>query len=237
MTDAIAWPIGYRINFRAVRIDDGVLQAFLGVPAAHISDCLGRIVGSTGLRAYHGTSRMCGRALTVRVRPGDNLMIHKALELAEPDDVLVIDGAGDTSQALLGELMRATAIARRVSGIVVDGAIRDVSAFADGKLPCFARGHTHRGPSKEGPGEINVPVACAGLVVKPGDLVIGDEDGVVAADPTELANLLAQVRAYAAKEVRAMQDNLAGKTDFERINAILLAKGILPEALTKPSGM
>ncbi|CAH1692337.1 Dimethylmenaquinone methyltransferase [Hyphomicrobiales bacterium] len=228
---AIPWPVGFRINARPTRIDDDLIEAFKGVAAAHVSDCLGRIVGTSILRAYHGGGRMCGRALTVRVRPGDNLMIHKALEMAEAGDVLVIDGGGDTSQALLGELMRATAITKGLAGVVIDGAIRDVSAFTDGKLPCFARGHTHRGPSKDGPGEINVPIACAGLAVAPGDLVIGDEDGVVAVNPAGLHDLLAQVRAHAAKEERAMQTILAGKTDPERINAILRNKGVPPSAL------
>lgn len=89
-------------------------------------------------------------------------MLHKALTLARPGDVLVVDGSGDLSHALVGGLMRLAALARGVAGFVIDGAIRDVAEWAAGELPVFARGHSHRGPSKDGPGEINVPVSCAG---------------------------------------------------------------------------
>jgi hypothetical protein len=135
---------------------------------------MGRSIGAMGLRPYHGrmSTALCGPAVTVRVRPGDNLMIHKALMMVEPGDVLVIDGGGDLTQALVGGLMRTAALAKKLGGLVIDGAIRDLQEWAEDGMPIFARGHTHRGPSKEGPGEINIPIACAGLAVLPGDLML-----------------------------------------------------------------
>ncbi|GAB3342287.1 RraA family protein [Bordetella tumulicola] len=141
---------------------------------------MNRLYGVIGLRPLHAQARrMVGRALTVKARPGDNLMIHKAISLAKAGDVIVVDGGGDTNNALVGELMMMDARARGVVGFVIDGAVRDADVFAQEDFGCFARGVTHRGPYKEGPGEINVPVSVGGQVVFPGDVVVGDADGVV----------------------------------------------------------
>jgi RraA family protein len=229
-----AWPAGFAIHERPVAPDPALVEAFRNVPTTILSDCLGRTVGAVGLRAYHGPASLtlCGVALTVRTRPGDNLMIHKALTLAQPGDVLVVDGSGEVSHALLGGLMRLAALARGLAGVVVDGAIRDVEEWAEGELPVFARAHSHRGPTKDGPGEINVPVACAGLVVAPGELVLGDADGVVAVSPARLPQLLADVRAKQAREAEQQRHHLASRTDpslrvrdDERVDALLRAKG------------
>jgi regulator of RNase E activity RraA len=189
---------------------------------------MGRSVGAIGLRPYHGDLRtiLCGPALTVRVRPGDNLLVHKALFMSQPGDVIVVDGGGDVTQALVGGLMRTTAIARRLGGFVLDGAARDIVEWAGGGMPIFARGHTHRGPSKEGPGEINVPIACAGLAVNPGDLIIGDADGVIAVPADQLAALLPAVQAHLAKEAQSREINQRGAADPERIDAMLRARGV-----------
>jgi len=204
-----------------------MIEAFRRVPVAHASDCLGRVVGGLGLRAYHGSldTVMCGMAVTVRVRPGDNLMIHKAMYMAEPGDVIVIDGAGDLTQAVIGGLMRTTALTKRLGGFVVNGAIRDVAEWAEGGVPVYALGHVHRGPSKEGPGEVNVPLSCAGLMVAPGDLVLGDADGVVAIPAARMQSLLPEVLAHADKEARIRLENQRGSSDPERFDALLRAKG------------
>jgi regulator of RNase E activity RraA len=224
----IAWPQGYRINQRAAGPAPELIAAFREVPVAVAGDCLGRSIGAIGLRAYHGDVRtiLCGPALTVRVRPGDNLMIHKAMFLAQPGDVIVVDGGGDLTQALVGGLMRTTAIARRLGGFVLDGAVRDTVEWAEGGMPMFARGHTHRGPSKDGPGEINVTIACAGLAVNPGDLILADADGVIAIPAADLSALLPAVRAQLEREVKAREANRRGAADPERFDAILRAKGV-----------
>ena len=189
---------------------------------------MGRSVGAMGLHAYHGKLNkiLCGQAITVRVRPGDNLMIHKAMMMALPGDVIVIDGGGDRTQALVGGLMRTTAMTRRLAGFVIDGAVRDLVEWAEGSIAIYARGHTHRGPSKEGPGEINIPIACAGLAVMPGDLILGDADGVIAIPAIELVALLPKVRAHLEREAGIRATNAAGTADPERFNAVLRAKGL-----------
>jgi regulator of RNase E activity RraA len=122
--------------------------------------------------------------------------------------------------------MRTTCVARKLAGLVIDGAIRDIGEWAEDGMPIFARGHTHRGPSKDGPGEINVPVACAGLVVLPGDLVVGDADGVIAIPPAEAADVLQRCRAHLRKEAKIRAENAAGTSDPERFDAALRAKGL-----------
>ncbi|MEJ5990325.1 RraA family protein [Ramlibacter sp. PS3R-8] len=225
MTQA-TWPAGYALNPRVNSLDPELVAAFRNVPAAHASDCLGRGVGALGLTAYHRDLKLalCGPAITVRVRPGDNLMIHVAMQMAHPGDVIVIDGAADLAQALIGGLMRTTAVARGIAGFVVDGAVRDLSEWAEGGIAVYARGHTHRGPSKDGPGEVNVPIACAGMSVAPGGLVLGDADGVVCVPAAQVAALLPQVRAHAAREEKIRAGNRAGAPD-ERFTALLRQKG------------
>ena len=222
------WPAGYRINPRVQGPEAEVVEAFKSIPVAAIGDSMSRNVGTLGLRQYHARldAVLCGPAVTVRVRPGDNLMIHKALMMVQPGDVLVIDGGGDVSQALVGGLMRTTCVARKLAGLVIDGAIRDLCEWAEEGMPIFARGHTHRGPSKDGPGEINVPVSCAGMVVLPGDLIVGDADGVIAVPAADAAEILQRSRAHLVKEAAIRESNREGTADPERFDAVLRAKGL-----------
>jgi len=224
----LRWPAGYRIHPRAEGPAPEIVGAFRAMPVAAIGDSMSRHVGTVGLRQYHARldTVLCGPAVTVRVRPGDNLMIHKALMMVQPGDVLVIDGAGDVTQALVGGLMRTTCIAKKLGGLVIDGAIRDLCEWAEDGMPIFARGHTHRGPTKDGPGEINIPIACAGLAVQPGDLVVGDADGVIAIPAAEAAEVLERCRAHLQKEAKIRTDNEAGRSDPERFDATLRAKGL-----------
>ena len=229
-----AWPAGFAVHEREVTPDPELVESLRGIPTTIVSDCLGSRAGGVGLEPFHGDPALtlCGVALTVRVRPGDNLMIHKALTLAVPGDVLVVDGSGEVETALVGGLMRLAALARGVAGFVVDGAIRDVGEWAEGELPVFARGHSHVRPGKDGPGEINVPIACAGLAVAPGDVVLGDADGVVVVTPGRLPRLLEEVRAKLALEEEQQRHHLDSRADpsllvrdDERVDAMLRAKG------------
>ena len=225
--DAV-WPTGFVMRPREQRVDADLVEAYRTIPTAHISDCLGRHQGGIGLKDFHGAVRnggLCGTAITVRARPGDNVMIHAAILIAQPGDVIVVDGAGDVSTALLGGLMRTTALSRQIGGFVVDGAIRDVTEWAEGDMPIYAKGYTHRGPSKDGPGELNVPVACAGLAVLPGDLVVGDADGVVVVPADQARALLKKCRALAAREDSVRAQNRSGQPDQARFIQILKNKG------------
>jgi RraA family protein len=178
----------------------GLLAAYCGVPTSIVSDNLDRWPGAVGLRPFHKSQTLIGTAFTVRTRSGDNLAIHQALEQISPGDVLVIDGGGDESRALIGEIMMEIAIFKGAAGYVIDGAIRDVGAFATANFPCFARSAIHRGPYKFGPGEFQVPVSIGGMPVNPGDIVLGDEDGVIAMSPATAERILPNVSAQVARE-------------------------------------
>ena len=146
-----------------------------------VSDVFGRWAGAPGLLPVAGLAPgqvVAGPALTVRTRPGDNLVVHKALDLARPGEVLVVAGGGQTDRAVLGGLMGQYAATRGLAALVVDGAVRDRADLAALAPPVFAAGVSHLGPYKDGPGELRGPVALAGLAVADGDLVIGDEDGI-----------------------------------------------------------
>lgn len=190
-----------------------ILDGFRHAAVAVVSDNMNRLHGTRSLRPYHRGARLIGTAVTVKTRGGDNVTLHKAYELLRPGDVLVVDGGGDLGQALVGEIMLSRARAIGVAGFVIDGVIRDVAAFAAADFPCFARGVTHRGPYKTGPGEINVPVAIDGMVVMPGDVVLGDEDGVVCFDRAVAGELLALVRRQEAREAEALQAIRDGRPD------------------------
>ncbi len=186
-------PIGYRIHERSSPpVDQVVLEQFSTLGSAQISDCMQRLYGVTGLRPFHAAARrVVGLAVTVKTRPGDNLMIHKAIAMAQKGDVIVIDGGGETNNALVGELMMMDAANRGVLGFVIDGAVRDADVFAQGEFACFARGVSHKGPYKDGPGEVNVPVSVGGQVVFAGDVVVGDADGVVVIPAAHASAVLA----------------------------------------------
>ncbi|ROR22922.1 RraA family protein [Comamonas sp. BIGb0124] len=222
------WPAGYRINPRVEGPAPEIVAAFREIPVAAIGDSMSRHIGTIGLRQYHARldTVLCGPAVTVRVRPGDNLMIHKALMMVQPGDVLVIDGGGDVTQALVGGLIRTTCVARKLGGLVIDGAVRDLCEWAEEGMPIFAKGHTHRGPTKDGPGEVNVPISCAGMAVLPGDLIVGDADGVIAVPAADAAHILERGRAHLVKEAKIRADNETGRSDPERFDATLRAKGL-----------
>jgi len=152
-------------------------------------------------------------------------MLHKAIDMAEPGDVIVVDAGGDLNNALMGELMLAHAVNRGVSGFVLNGAIRDLDAFVETNLPTFAAGVNHRGPYKDGPREINVPVSIDGMVIEPGDIVIGDCDGVLAVPLDHAEEVLKSTLEKQDKEVTQMAATKNRTNDRSWVDAALLAKG------------
>lgn len=218
--------IGFRILNRTRAIDLGVAKKFLDLPVANVSDSMWRMsAGGARLRPYHKSGQMAGPALTVKARPGDNLMLHKAIDMAKPGDIIVCDGGGDLTNSLMGELMLAHAARLGVGGFVLDGAVRDVEAFLEVNLPTFAAGVSHRGPYKDGPGEINVPIALDGMVIEPGDLVIGDWDGVLVVPYDEVAGALARTQAKQDTEFVQMVEIKAGNSDRSWVDATLRERG------------
>ncbi len=198
--------IGFRILPRERAVSPEVVERFRSLPVANVSDSMARMTaGGPRLRPMHKGGMLAGPALTVKTRPGDNLMIHRALDLASPGDVVVVDGGGDLTNALIGELMAAYAQTRGIAGIVLNGAIRDAGWIAAHDFPIYAAGITHRGPYKDGPGEINVPIAIDGMVIAPGDLVMGDEDGLLSVAFDEVETVYAAAHAKQQAEQKQMQ--------------------------------
>ena len=206
--------VGFRILKRTRKIGTEVVERFARLPVANVSDSMSRLTaGGARLRPMHGSGGLAGPALTVKTAPGDNLMVHKAIALAEPGDVIVVDAGGDLTNAITGEMMLMQMVKRGVAGLVINGAIRDAGFIRSQTFPVFAAGVTHRGPYKNGPGEINVAIAIDGMVIEPGDLIIGDDDGLLCVpfDQTE-----AVFRAAAAKfeaEQKQMANIEAGTHD------------------------
>jgi regulator of RNase E activity RraA len=222
--------LSYQVNASPPPPSAVLLAALRDLPTTIISDCLGRTCGSVGLTAYHGDiGRLAAPAMTVRTRPGDNLMIHHALDLAQPGEVLVVDGGGAGENALVGEIMLLYAVQRGLAGFIVDGAIRDVESFqAHASFFCFARSVIHRGPYKDGPGDINVPVSIGGMVVHPGDIVVADADGVIAVRPHEAEAVVTAAQAVLAREDN-MKEQISTRGYFPRpdVEEALRLRGIV----------
>lgn len=217
---------GFRIAARTRKVDEATVARFAKLPVANVSDVMARMTaGGARLRPMHAGGVMAGPAFTVKTRPGDNLMVHRALDLADPGDVIVVDAGGDLTNAIIGELMLAFAEHRRLGGFVINGAIRDYAAIHAGPFPVFAAGITHRGPYKDGPGEINVPVAIDGMVVEPGDLMIGDEDGLLCVPYDALETVARDAEAKQAAEEKQMAATKAGTIDRGWVEATLRKLG------------
>ena len=200
--------------------------ALRDVVTPHLSDNLDRMSGLLGLRRFNRSRKLVGTAYTIKARPGDNLLVYRALQEIEPGHVLVIDGGGDPNNALVGELIMLYAIQRGCAGFVIDGAIRDVRAFFEADFPCYARSHTHRGPYKFGPGTSNRDVTVGGQVVHPGDVVVGDEDGVVCFDPADGERLLAAVAQTARNEAAIKEEIATGRVEQAWLARTLSAHGL-----------
>ena len=172
--------VGFRILKRTRKVGADVAERFARLPVANVSDSMSRLTaGGARLRPMHEGGGLAGPALTVKTAPGDNLMVHKAIALAEAGDIIVVDAGGDLTNAITGEMMLMQMVKRGVAGLVINGAIRDAGFSRGQRFPVFAAGVSHRGPYKDGPGEINVPIALDGMVIEPGDLIIGDDDGLL----------------------------------------------------------
>lgn len=207
--------------------DAGHLAQLRAIAVPLLSDNLHRGTGSFGLNPYHrpGPRTMAGTAVTVRTRGGDNLTTLRALDFCRPGDVLVIDAGGDLSNAVIGGIISAGAAMLGVVGMVIDGAIRDVAEIGERDFPVYARGVNHRGPYKNGPGEINVPVSIGGMVVNPGDIIVGDQDGLLAFPASEAASLIEKALVQQAKEEQQMAEIRQGRWDRSFL-AALEAKAI-----------
>lgn len=219
--------IGFSIHPIARRISPELIARFKKLPVANISDCMSRMTaGGPKLRPMHAEGVMAGPAFTVKTRPGDNLMVHKALDIAEPGDIVVVDAGGDLTNSIIGEIMMNYAILRGLGGIVIYGAIRDHGTIRRQNWPVFACGVTHRGPYKDGPGEIGLPIAMDGMVINPGDLIIGDDDGLLCVPIEQAERICRETEAKHAAEEKSLAGMAAGKApDRAWVDAALTKLG------------
>jgi len=211
-----------RKNPSATPADPQILAALRDIPVAALSDNMHRNIGTAGLHPYHRpiAQTMAGTAVTARSRGGDNLTFLRALEFCRPGDVLVIDAGGDLNNAVIGGILSYYASTVGVAGVVIDGAIRDVAEIRERDFPVYARGVTHRGPYKDGPGEINVPVSVGGMVVNPGDILVGDQDGLLAIPQEGVEQLIEQARAVLEREAQTVRAMKEGRWDRAFIDAL-----------------
>ena len=218
--------IGFRIFPKDKMPTKELVEQFRSVVTPHISDNLNRIHAiAAGLRPYHKEGKLVGTAITVKTRPGDNLMVHKAIDVAAPGDVIVVDAGSDLTNAIVGEIMMRLAQKKGIAGFVIDGSIRDTEAFKNDVFPVYARGVTHRGPYKDGPGEINVPVSIGGLIVHPGDIIVGDIDGL-AVVPLDMAEeVLKLVKEQQIREEAILKSIEDGTIDRSWVDELLKMKG------------
>ena len=217
---------GMRVKMSFPRPESGLVAGFKDIPVANIGDNMNRISCMNARVRLMNAAPLLGCAFTVKVRAGDNLLLHKALDMAQPGDIIVVDAQNEQSYSIFGELMTLWMRRRGITGVVVDGCIRDYETISQmNDIAVFATGVTPNGPLKEGGGEINFPVMCGGLVVNPGDIIVGDSDGIVVINPADAADILAKAKAQNVKEAQAMKDieNLTWARGW--VDATLEAKG------------
>ena len=221
-----------------------IIKTFSRVPAeivaraaelqpAILADVAGRRGALSGrIRPLHASMKLAGTAFTVEVRPGDNLMIHAAIALAQPGDVLVIDGKGDLSSALMGTIMMTACQKLGLAGVVMDGAARDSIEIIEMNYPVFAAGTNPNGPTKNVPGRIGHPVSVGGVTVNPGDFIIGDNDGVVVVEREKIEGLLPAAEKKVRDEAARIEAIKGGDTAAKWLAAALRTAGVLKEGET-----
>ncbi len=223
---------GFRIRNEIERPDAEVVAGFGAFESPAISDEMNRLYTmSNAIRNVTEPSlRVLGPACTVKTYPGDNLMVHKSLDVAQPGDVIVVDAAGANTTAILGDLVSTKARHRGIAGFVVDGLIRDLPAIrALGDFPVFARGVTPIGPLHRGPGEINYPISCGGIVVHPGDVIVGDLNGVVVVPRGIASELLRRLIDKAASEADYTAAVARGEFSNEWVDRLLERSGLVAD--------
>ncbi|WP_248558595.1 RraA family protein [Paraburkholderia terrae] len=211
-----------RKNSSAPQAARALLDTLRDIPVSALSDNMHRNIGTVGLAPYHRPTKqtMAGTAVTMRSRGGDNLTYLRALDFCRPGDVLIIDAGGDLNNAVVGGILSFYAASVGVTGLVIDGAIRDVAEIREREFPVYARGVTHRGPYKDGPGEINVPVSVGGMVVHPGDIVVGDQDGLLAIPQVDVEMVIEKALAVLEAEAETMRAMKEGRWNRAFVDAL-----------------
>ncbi|WP_426350234.1 RraA family protein [Alloiococcus sp. CFN-8] len=220
--------IGFKIKGDFQRSSKELIEAFKNLGSCAVSDGLNKFnTVHHSLKPILDDTVICGNALTVKMRPGDNLMLHKAIGIAKPGDVIVVDTCGSETNSVMGELMAMAAFKSGVEGIVVDGAIRDIRELKKHGFPVFAKCVTPAVGDKEGPGVINDVICCGGVAVLPGDIILGDANGIVVIHQEEAIDILKQAEEKLSKDEKRMEEILKGVITKPDIDRILRDKGVI----------
>ncbi|WZL73063.1 RraA family protein [Clostridiaceae bacterium 35-E11] len=221
--------IGNRIFLKRKLPSKEIVEGFKAIPAANVCDCMNRVYAlnpEIKLMSSPKEDIMAGVAVTVKVRPGDNLMIHQALEMAGEGDIIIVSNEGDRGRALIGEVMAAYAqYTKKISGLVFDGPIRDIDAISKMEIPVYATGYTPGGPFKEGPGEVNIPIAIGGVPVNPGDIILGDKDGLIVIPKNDAEALLEEAKILSATDSAKVDAAKNGTSNKQWVADKLTNKG------------
>jgi RraA family protein len=223
---------GFRVRQEISRPGPAVIAGFRAFETPDISDLLNRLytMSSDIYNVTDPALRLIGPACTVKVFPGDNLMVHKSLDVARPGDVVVVDAAGERTNAVLGDLVSTKARHRGIAGFIVDGLVRDIPAIRRlGDFPVFARGVTPVGPLHRGPGEVNHPVSVGGIVVHPGDLIVADQNGVVVVPYDVAPELLERLKERSAAEAEYVAAVARGEFSNAWVDGLLTSAGVAVE--------
>lgn len=217
--------VGFRVFTKVNRPAKDLIEGFKELPVANIADMMNRTSVLDARIKKISKGDLLGPAFTVKTRAGDNLMFHKALQMAEAGDVIIIDAHGDETNSITGEIMMHTAIYKKLGGIIIDGAVRDIATLREMEIPIYATGVTPAGPYKEGPGEINAPISIGSVVVRPGDILIGDDDGIVVVRPEDAPELIEKTRKKHATEIETIKAIQEGRRDNSWIDKELTTRG------------
>lgn len=223
---------GFRIRASIERPDRAAVTALGAFETPQVSDLMNRLYTmSWEIRGMTGPHlSILGPAVTVKTYAGDNLMVHKALDIAQPGDVVVIDTGGARRSAVLGDLVATKARHRGIAGFVVDGLIRDLPGILElGDFPVYARGVTPIGPLHRGPGEINYPICAGGIVVHPGDVIVGDLNGVVVVPGGFAPDLVQRLQKRSAAETAYTEAVARGEFSNAWVDDLLGEAGVQVE--------
>jgi regulator of RNase E activity RraA len=222
--------VGNRVFLKRNLPDMELIEAFRNLPAANVADNMSRLCAlSSEIKLIGSPSAptMVGPALTVKARPGDNLMLHKALNIAEEGDIIVVSNEGDRSQSLMGEIMVAYAkYTKKVGGVVLDGPIRDYKELSEMDFYLYATGSTPGGPFKEGPGEVNVPISIGNVAIMPGDIILGDADGVIVIPQKYAKEVLEASIEYAKTDAAKVEAAKNGTANRNWVDETLKKKNV-----------
>lgn len=201
--------IGNRVYLRKPEVKQEILEGFAGIPVANIADTMGRLCTMhprIKLMSKPIEDSKVGRALTVKSRAGDNLMLHKALNIAKEGDVLIVSNdSGESYRALIGEIMFTLAAYKKLGGIIIDGPIRDIESVKKMDLPIYATGTNPGGPYKDGAGEVNTPISCGGISINPGDVIVMDSDGIVVVPLQDAEEVVSGIKEFHAMDAAKLE--------------------------------